>query len=175
MSYKLVIPILFFLLVGFDTKKEVLFKNEKVIIYMVNGGLRLNYLVENFDEEETLNIDYIFYTDTKEFLGTESITSNQVLISELKEKYKQIAKLKSKQDVEIDKNKYKVVIETKMDKMYFYYYNVLVCGNISFKNLNSSNNINDSMWHFVGANKFIVDIKINDKQVLSKKFDLEKL
>lgn len=173
MMYKLAVPfILLISLVSFVTNRNVLYKNEKVEIYMEKGGVRIKYFVENFENVESLDIAYVFYEENKIFLGTEWLTNNEELISKYKEKYMRLAIVKNKKNIEIDRNNYKIVEVNKNGKIHFYYHNVIVSGNHSFTNSKNRNKLNDSMWHFVGSTRFLLDIKINNKQVLSQNFYL---
>jgi len=176
MLQKIVLPFIFiFLLSGFNSFQECLYKNEKVIIYMKKGGIRMNFLFENFEEEEQLKVEYVFFKAPKVGIGTEEITTNKEVIKRYEKKYKQqILKHHINQpDKVVTANDIKMVNQIDKGKMHFYYYIAQVSGMESVKKAGNNKRINDPMWHFVGSKKFLVDIKINDELVLSKQFDLD--
>lgn len=165
-----------FLLSSFTDFKNVLFQNEKVIFYVKDGGLRMNILLENFEEGESYNFRYYIYSKPKKLVGSEEVTSNKDLIDQYISKYKYKAfkdyfKV-SFAEFEKEQHAFKIVTEAKNDKMYFYYYHSEVNGGV--KSCKSSNKkIDDSSWSYIGANNFLFDVYSNDKLLMSKHFNLQ--
>ncbi len=85
------LTILLVILSGFNSINNVLFESEKVILYMNNGGIRMNFLFDNFKEDESMKIDYAIYTEPKVLIGTETSTKNKELLKLYRNKYKTIA------------------------------------------------------------------------------------
>lgn len=57
--------------------------------------------------------------------------------------------------------------------MYFYYYHSKIIGRKSVVNLANNSKHKGSSWLYVGTKKNLVEIIINEKTVLLKKFDFE--
>lgn len=62
----------------------------------------------------------------------------------------------------------------KNDRIYFYYYKSDVNSIRTTTNSGNLENKMDSFWQYCSNNKFLMDVFINDKLVLSKQFDFNK-
>jgi len=176
MKKKIVIPfIILFFFSSFQSPQDILFQNNKVIIYMKNDGLRTKFLFENFEKGELMDVKYVVYKDSKKFIGKESITPNKELIKSYEKKYKKIIIEQNKDANDIDSNEdnIKIVNEIKHGKLYFYYYTSHISGSQSVRNSENNERKVDRSWQFVGIKKFILDVFINEELVSSKAFDLE--
>lgn len=174
--FKPVFLTLFFVIIsGFNSINNVLFESEKVILYMNKGGIRMNFLFDNFKEDESMKIDYAIYTEPKVLIGTETSTKNKELLKQYRNKYKTIALNgnKNKHDISYSEDKFKIVEQDRNGKLYFYYYLAKIHGSKDVQKTSFAKNIYDPSWHYIGANKFLIDIKINHKLVMSKIVDLE--
>ena len=165
-----------FLLLPFSSFNEVsstLFENEKVIIYTKNDGIRMKFLLANFDEKEALQVSYYIFSEPKRIIGTESFTTNRELINNYIAKYKSKAHQvnSNKHDIEYDEKDFKIVHEIRNNKMYFYYYHSKSNSSTTLRNSDKSKTIEDSSWLYLGINAFLMDVYINEKLVLSKNFD----
>lgn len=177
MKRKIVIPIIIlFFFSSFQSPKDILFKNNKVVIYWESEGLRTKFLFENFEKGERMDVKYVVYKDSKKFIGKESITTNKKLIKSYEKKYKRIILEQNKDVPDIDSNEdcIKIVNEIKHGKLYFYYYTCHTSGAQSVVSTENNERKVDYLWQFVGLKKFIFDVLINDELVSSKSFDLEK-
>lgn len=177
MKRKIVIPfIILFFFSSFQSPQDILFQNNKVIIYMKNDGLRTKFLFEKFEKGELMDVKYVVYKDSKKFIGKESITPNKELIKSYEKKYKKIILEQNKDVTDIDSNEdnIKIVNEIKHGKLYFYYYTSHISGSQSVRNSENNERKVDRSWQFVGIKKFILDVFINEELVSSKVFDLEK-
>ena len=167
-----------FLLLPFYSFNEVsstLYKSDKVIIYTKNDGIRMKFLLANFDEKEALQVSYYIFSEPKRIIGTESFTTNTELINNYIVKYKSKAHQvnSNKHDIEYDEKDFKIVHEIRNNKMYFYYYHSKNNSSITFRNSDKSKKIEDSSWSYLGINTFLMDVYINNKLVISKNFDLK--
>ena len=56
-----------FLLSSFTKDDVVFFENNKVKIYSNNNGIRFNYKFENFEDRESIKVDFFIYDASKKY------------------------------------------------------------------------------------------------------------
>ena len=164
-----------FLLSSFTKDDVVFFENNKVKIYSNNNGIRFNYKFENFEDRESIKVDFFIYDASKKVLGSESSTKNKALIDNYIAKYKKkaVEMHKGKHDIEVNEENFKIVFENKNNNLVFYYYKTKIYGSETLSKSGNYEKIRDGRWYYHGEGKYLVDIYINDKQVLSKHFNVD--
>jgi hypothetical protein len=163
------------LLSSFTKEDVVFFENNKVKIYSNNNGIRFNYKFENFEERESIKVDFFIYDASKKVLGSESSTKNKALIDNYLAKYKKkaVEMHKGKHDIEVNEENFKIVFENKNNKLVFYYYKTKIYGSETLSKSGNYEKKRDGRWYYHGEGKYLVDIYINDIQVLSKHFNVD--
>ena len=164
-----------FLLSSFTKDDVVFFENNKVKIYSNNNGIRFNYKFENFEDRESIKVDFFSYDASKKVLGSESSTKNKALIDNYIAKYrnKAVEMHKAKHAIEVNEENFKIVYENKNNRLVFYYYKTKIHGSETLSKSGNYEKIRDGRWYYHGEGKYLVDIYINDKQVLSKHFNVD--
>ena len=165
--------LLFFM--SFNERITTLFKNDKVEIYSNKGGIGVIYAFENFEDRESITVKYLIFTAPKKVIGSESFTKSKALIDGFITKYKKkaIELHKGKNDIEVNEGDFKIVYENKNNRLVFYYYKAKINGSETLSKSGSYEKFRDGSWHYHGPGKFLVDICIDDKQVLSKHFNFD--
>ena len=173
---KIVIPfVLLFFFVSFNDNIVAFYENNKVKIYSNDNGIRINYKFENFEDRESITVKYLIFTAPKKVIGSESFTKSKALIDGFVTKYKKkaIELHKGKNDIEVNEGDFKIVYENKNNRLVFYYYKAKINGSETLSKSGSYEKFRDGSWHYHGPGKFLVDICIDDKQVLSKHFNFD--
>ncbi|MBC8882621.1 hypothetical protein H9X57_02040 [Flavobacterium piscinae] len=165
-----------YFLSSFKDRKAIIFENEKIIFYLKDKGIQAKINLCSGEEGEKLNFRYLVYTKPKTFIGTEKYTTNKKLMDVYSRKYKMAAweENKNKQDIEATLEDFKIVQEIKNNKIYFYYYKAT---SGLYKEITKTGVLDKKMnpfWQYIGADKFLIDIYINEKLVHSKYFELLK-
>ena len=62
--------LLLFLLSSFTDNNLTFFENKKVKIYSNNNGIRFNYKFENFEDRESIKVDFFLYDASKKVIGS---------------------------------------------------------------------------------------------------------
>jgi hypothetical protein len=142
---------------------------------MENEGIRTQFLFENFEKGERMDVKYVVYKDSKKFIGKESVTPNKALIKSHEKKYLKLILEQNKDlnDIDLDANCVKIVNEIKNGQFYFYYYTCHISGSQSVRNTENNAYKVDRLWQYVGIQKFVLDVFINGEVVSSGHFDLE--
>ena len=161
---------LLFLFVSFNDKDITLYKTNKVEISSINKGIRVKYNFKNFDNNESIKVQYFLFSKEKKIIGSESFTNNKMLIQNYISKYKKKAVIlhKEKNDIQLNEERFKIVYEIKNKKLFFYYYRSDITSSLSA----SKRGGESTTWTYHGESKFLFDIYINNILVLSKHFDL---
>ncbi len=164
--------LLLFLLSSFTDNNVTFFENKKVKIYSNNNGIRFNYKFENFEDSESIKVDFFLYDASKKVIGSESFTKNKTLIDDYIAKYmsKAVELHKRNHDIEVNEENFKIVYENKNNRLIFYYYKTKIHGSKTLSKSGNYEKKRDGSWYYHGEGKYLIDIYINDKQVLSKYF-----
>ena len=164
-----------FLLSSFINNDVIFFENNKVRIYSNDNGIRFNYKFENFEERESIKVDFFLYDASKKVIGSESSTKNKALIDNYIAKYKKkaVELHNGKHDIEVNEENFKIVFENKNNKLVFYYYKTKIHGSKTLSKSGNYEKKRDGSWYYHGEGEYLVDIYIDDKQVLSKHFNVD--
>ena len=173
--FTVAIVLLLFLLSSFNDNNVTFFENKKVKIYSNNNGIRFNYKFENFEDRESIKVDFFLYDASKKVIGSESFTKNKALIDDYIAKYmnKAVELHKGKHDIEVNEENFKIVYENKNNRLVFYYFKTKIHGSKTLSKSGNYEKIRDGRWYYHGEGKYLVDIYINDIQVLSKHFNVD--
>jgi hypothetical protein len=166
--------VLLFFFMSFNERITTLFKNDKVEIYSNKGGIGVIYAFENFEDRETITVNYLIFTAPKKLIGSENYTQDKSLIQTYISKYKNKAVVSNKTnyDIESEEDDVKIVYEKQNNRLVFYYYISKINSTTTIVKSNDFEKLKDHSWHYIGANKFLMDVYIDEVQVLSKHFDL---
>ncbi|ESU19164.1 hypothetical protein FCR2A7T_25870 [Flavobacterium cauense R2A-7] len=157
----------------------IFYQNDKIKLSLEKGGVNQTFNFKNFEENETVKVQFRVFNNSKVFLGSETFTENKKLIEQYRSKYLKMAveKNRNMHDIEYDERKFKIVTEKSNNRIRFYYYHSKVN---SKETVNQScaktyNNTSKSDWLYFGNTDFLIEISINDKIEVFKEYNLNKM